>query len=231
MIQETSLSQITIGEIVTADFRAAEVFKRVGIDFCCGGKKSLEQACAEKSLDPSLLVEELTKLQSMEERTFNFNEWTLDFLSDYIVNTHHKFVIRTLPNLVFYTQKIATVHGSNHPELIEIAEIVKKVNEELRQHLRNEEDVLFPAIKEVLRNDSPEARLTIQSEINRMLGEHDFAGGSLDYINSITHDYELPEDACNTYQVAFNLLKQFEDDLHIHVHLENNILFPKALKL
>lgn len=231
MVLETSINKITVGEIVTADFRAAEVFKRAGIDFCCGGKKSLEQACTEKSLDPNLLVAELTKLDSMEERTFNFNEWTLDFLSDYIVNTHHKYVIRSLPNLVFYTGKIATVHGSNHPELIEIAEIIEKVNEELRQHLRNEEDVLFPAIKEVLRNDSPEARLTIQSEINRMLGEHDFAGGSLDYINSLTNDYELPADACNTYQVAFNLLKQFEDDLHIHVHLENNILFPKALKL
>lgn len=231
MVLETSINKITVGEIVTADFRAAEVFKRAGIDFCCGGKKSLEQACTEKSLDPNLLVAELTKLDSMEERTFNFNEWTLDFLSDYIVNTHHKFVIRSLPSLVFYTGKIATVHGSNHPELIEIAEIIEKVNEELRQHLRNEEDVLFPAIKEVLRNDSPEARLTIQSEINRMLGEHDFAGGSLDYINSLTNDYELPADACNTYQVAFNLLKQFEDDLHIHVHLENNILFPKALKL
>jgi regulator of cell morphogenesis and NO signaling len=136
-----------------------------------------------------------------------------------------------LPELVFYTDKIASVHGENHPELIGIAEKIAAVNTELSQHLKMEEEVLFPAIKSHLANPNEETKTIIHSEIKRMLGEHDFAGGTLDEINRITEGYKLPDDACNTYQVTFKILKQFEDDIHVHVHLENNILFPKALKL
>jgi regulator of cell morphogenesis and NO signaling len=231
MISEKSLNELTIGEIVTSDFRAAEVFKNAGIDFCCGGKKSLEQACNEKALDKNSLILALQNLQVQEDRTFRFNEWNLAFLCDYIVNTHHKYVTQKMPDLVFYTEKIARVHGNNHPELLEVADLFGKVNAELTQHLKNEEEVLFPAIKATVEYNTFDKRDIIKSEITRMSGEHDFAGGALDHINIITKGYALPEDACNTYKVAFQLLKQFEDDLHIHVHLENNILFPKALKL
>ena len=139
--------------------------------------------------------------------------------------------MKNLPELVFYTQKIANVHGDHHPELIEIANLFEKINAELLQHLKNEEEVLFPAIKEVVNTNSKKSKDTINSEINRMLGEHDFAGGAMDKINVISKGYKVPEDGCNTYKVAFKLLEQFEDDLHTHVHLENNILFPKALEL
>ncbi len=227
---QTSLSEMTVGEIVTADFRTAEVFKTAGIDFCCGGKKSLEQACREKDLDPALLITQLSKLDSLKNEALNFKEWNLDFLCDYIINTHHKFVTHNLPQIVFYTEKIAQVHGSNHPELVETAYLFGRINDELLQHLDNEEKVLFPAIKEMVR-DRSDKRKIIHSEISRMLGEHDFAGGAMDDINVITSGYKLPHDACNTYRVTFQLLQKFEDDLHIHVHLENNILFPKALKL
>ena len=161
----------------------------------------------------------------------NFKEWDLSFLSDYIVNTHHKFVLKNLHDLVFYSQKIANVHGEHHPELLEVASLFTKINEELLQHLKNEEEVLFPAIKEAEKNASAEVKATIVSEITRMQGEHEFAGGAMDKINVLTHNYFIPEDACNTYRVSLKLLEQFEDDLHIHVHLENNILYPKALKL
>ncbi len=228
---QTSLNTMSVGEIVTADFRAAEVFKTAGIDFCCGGKKSLEQACREKELDPSLLLSQLSKLDSLKPEALNFNDWNLDFLCDYIVNTHHKFVSRNLPQIVLYTEKIAQVHGANHPELIEVAYLFGRINDELIQHLDNEEKVLFPAIREMVREKNSDKRNIIQSEIMRMSGEHDFAGGAMDDINVITSGYKLPADACNTYRVAFQLLHQFEDDLHVHVHLENNILFPKALKL
>lgn len=224
--------QITIGEIVAADFRAAEIFKNAGIDFCCGGKMTLELACTDKSVSPAVLESQLIELEKIPvSQNQSFNDWELSFLADYIVNTHHKYVLKTLPDLVFYTQKIASVHGSNHPELIEVAELFGKINTELLQHLRNEEEVLFPSIKEVITNGNDSARTIIASEISRMRGEHEFAGGAMDNIRVITSDYHLPEDACNTYNVTFSLLSQFEDDLHIHVHLENNILYPKALLL
>lgn len=223
---------IKIGEIVTQDFRAAEVFKNAGIDFCCGGNQSLGEACSDKKLDITIIENQLAKLEATTPDTaHNFKEWNLDFLIDYIVNTHHKTVLNLLPQLTFYTQKIADVHGDNHPELNEIARLFSQINEELLQHLKNEEEVLFPAIKELLKSNSAIAKETIISEITRMAKEHEFAGGAMDTINVLSHNYLLPDDGCNTYKVTYKLLEQFEDDLHIHVHLENNILYPKALTL
>ncbi len=231
-MEKMEYTKRNLGEIVAYDFRAASVFKEAGIDFCCGGKKLLDQACAEKKIELATIV---SKLQNLESTTVNagqnFNEWSLDFLADYIMNTHHKYVVKTLPELVFYTQKIAAVHGEHHPELIEVARLFEKINAELLQHLKKEEEVLFPAIKKAINNSTPEIVDLIHSEIARMDGEHEFAGGAMDKINVITNQYSVPDDGCNTYQVTFKLLQQFEDDLHIHVHLENNILFPKALQL
>ena len=225
-------SETTIGEIVTNDFRAASIFKEAGIDFCCGGNKSLTEACKEKGTDVSNLIQQLDILaKTPASGATNFKEWDLGFLSDYIVNTHHKFVLKHLPELVFYTQKIADVHGPHHPELIEVADLFSKINAELLQHMKNEEEVLFPAIKIAEKNATPEVKATIISEITRMQGEHEFAGGAMDKINELTQNYHVPADACNTYMVSLQLLEQFEDDLHVHVHLENNILYPKALKL
>src|SRR5665647_611631 len=147
--------KIKIGEIVTQDFRAAEIFKNAGIDFCCGGNQSLEQACIEKNIDSTALETELTKLEHTTVNAMhNFNEWSLDFLCDYIVNTHHKTVMRLLPQLTVYTKKIAEVHGLNHPELLEIEKLFSEINDELLQHLKKEEEVLFPAIKEVMKTNS-----------------------------------------------------------------------------
>jgi len=139
--------------------------------------------------------------------------------------------LKLLPQLTVYTQKIAQVHGPHHQELIAIANLFTKINEELLQHLRNEEEVLFPAIKELLKSNSQEAKATIISEITRMKGEHEFAGAAMDKINVLSDNYSVPDDGCNTYRVTYKLLEEFEDDLHIHVHLENNILYPKALSL
>ncbi len=225
-------TQTTIGEIVANDFRAAALFKDAGIDFCCGGNKSLDKACQETGADAKALANKIKELENTPvSGNQNFKEWDLDFLCDYIVNTHHKFVLKTLPELVFYTQKIANVHGDHHPELIEVAELFTKINEELLQHLKNEEEVLFPAIKKALANNTTDVKSLIISEITRMQGEHEFAGGAMDQIAVLTNKYLVPEDACNTYRVSLKLLEQFEDDLHVHVHLENNILYPKALKL
>lgn len=231
-MEQKEYTKTNIGQIVADDFRAAEILKDAGIDFCCGGKKTLEEACKEKNIKPEIIEKKIQDLSLVPiGNSHNFKEWSLDFLADYIVNTHHKYVLKTLPELLFYTQKIADVHGSNHKELEEVADLFSKINSELLQHMKNEEEVLFPAVKEVLKNNSQEGKQTIQSEISRMTGEHEFAGGAMDKINEITDGYKVPADGCNTYHVTFKLLQQFEDDLHVHVHLENNILFPKAMKL
>lgn len=231
-MEQPQFNKLTVAEIVVNDFRASSAFKNAGIDFCCGGKQMFSDACKEKGIDAIQLENEIVKLSEEPLNEFmNFKNWDPVFLSEYIVNTHHKFVLKNLPELVFYTQKIADVHGDHHPELVEIANLFGKLNSELLQHLKNEEEVLFPAIKEVVASNLPETKETIKTEIERMLGEHDFAGGAMDEINKISKGYRVPEDGCNTYKVAFEMLEQFEDDLHTHVHLENNILYPKALAL
>jgi regulator of cell morphogenesis and NO signaling len=223
---------ITVGEVVAIDYRAAEIFKEAGIDFCCGGKKSIDETCKEKGINRDELIRKLEVLESTPNiTTHNFMEWEPGFLCDYIVNTHHKYVMKTLPDLVSYTGKIASVHGKGHPELEEVAHLFSKINNELLQHLKNEEEVLFPSIKEIIVSGSIKTRAVIISEITRLSREHEFAGGAMDRINVITSGYKDPSDGCNTYHVAFKLLNQFEDDLHTHVHLENNILYPKALTL
>jgi regulator of cell morphogenesis and NO signaling len=221
-----------LGEIVAEDFRTAEIFENAGIDFCCGGKKTLEQACNEKALHVDAILKQLEELQVT---TFfpgqNYSDWPLDFLADYIVNIHHRYVFKTIPELVFYTQKISHVHGNNHPELLKINGLFSQIREELVQHLKKEEEVLFPAIKEALKSNSAKVKETIHSEITRMYNEHEYVGGTMDKMKEISKDFHVPADGCDSYAVTYKLLKQFTNDLHIHVHLENNILFPKALKL
>jgi regulator of cell morphogenesis and NO signaling len=192
----------------------------------------LKQACADNKIDLAVLSQELTEIaEQPADAAHNFKEWDLGFLCDYIVNTHHQTVITLLPQVLAYTRKIADVHGSHHPELLQIATLFAQINDELLPHLKNEEELLFPAIKDVTKTGSPASKETIKSEIARMSKEHEFAGDAMDRINKLSSGYLLPPDACNSYMVAFKLLEQFEDDLHIHVHLENNIVYPKALEL
>ncbi|QCR24986.1 iron-sulfur cluster repair di-iron protein [Pontibacter sp. SGAir0037] len=228
----------TVGELVAKDFRKAQVFKKFGIDFCCGGKKSVAQVCEEKGINQTALEQELKSLpETTAGRDENFDSWELGFLADYIVNVHHKYVREALPALYEYTTKIARVHGNRHPELLEIAKHFVNVANELEAHMPKEERVLFPYIKqldEAKKNgqsiDRP-AFGSIQNPINMMEMEHEAAGDELEAIRELSQNFTLPADACATYQVAFAKLQEFESDLHRHIHLENNILFPKALEL
>lgn len=221
-----------LGNIVAMDFRAASVLSKAGLDFCCGGSKTLDAACREKGISTEEIIEKLSDLENQPVIPGqNFNEWQPGFLSDYIVNVHHSYIRRTVPDLLFYTDKIMNVHGDRYPELSEVAGLFAKLSHELLLHLDREEKVLFPAIKEAVRTRSSEALKTIAGEMPGMSSEHEFVGGTMDKINEITGGYNVPADGCNTYAVTYRLLKEFEDDIHIHVHLENNILFPKSLKL
>lgn len=226
--------KMTVGEIVTADFRAAQVFKGAGIDFCCGGGQNLEAAALENQLDVNELVNKLNNLQEVEAKAginLNFKDWNADFLSDYIVNQYHNKVYRVLPEIMAYVDRIVEVHGGNHPELIKIQELFAFIHEEMPAHQRREEAYLFPAIKERLANSSERSAEIIRSELKDLMEEHDQVGGAMDQINRISKRYSLPTDACNTYRLTYQMLEEFEDDLHEHVHLENNILFPKAAQL
>jgi regulator of cell morphogenesis and NO signaling len=228
---------VTIGEMVVNDYRKAEVFRKYGLDFCCGGKKTLNQACEKKGLDVLKIKEELENLDKIEEKQENYNSWDLDFLSDYIVNKHHKYVVESHPILFEYSQKVARVHGDRHPELIEIAERYLEVAEELTMHMKKEEMILFPYIKNLAASKKNGTSLerpqfgTIANPIQMMESEHELVGESFEKMNALSNNFTPPDDACNSYRVLFSKLKEYEMDLHQHIHLENNILFKKAIEL
>lgn len=229
-MKETEMKTNTIGEIVAQDYRTAAVFKEAGIDFCCGGKKTIAAACNEKGIDEEDLLGRLEEVRATSiDNNHNFNEWDPGFLCDYIINVHHSYVRRNLPELLAYTEKIARVHGDRHPELYEVADLFSAVNDELLPHLDKEEKILFPAIKDMLKTGSERSAGIVKSEISGLSGEHESAGDAMDRIKELTQNYKVPADACNTYRVSLGLLEEFENDLHTHVHLENNIVFPKAI--
>lgn len=227
----------TIGEIAVKDLRKAEVFKKYGIDFCCGGKKTLSEVCAEKNIDVTKIETELQQL-STEGKVSNvsYNEWNIDFLADYIVNTHHSYVRKYLPELRGYALKVAQVHGEHHPELLPIQKLVEEINEELTEHMEQEEKVLFSYVKQIVHSKNTNQPLvkegkTLQELIDELEKEHDFVGRCFDKIRELSNGYAIPEDACSSYKLLYKMIQEFEDDLHIHIHLENNILFPKAVDM
>ncbi|HEX9023718.1 MAG TPA: iron-sulfur cluster repair di-iron protein [Geobacteraceae bacterium] len=235
--QLKDIGEKTIGELVAEDYRVAKVFEQLGIDFCCGGNVALSAACAEKGIHLELVLGEIEEAKSaLVERDQNFSAWDLSFLADYIVNNHHSYINETSGKLAAYCDKVASVHGGNHPEVIEIAGLFLSVASELASHLREEEEVLFPAVKRaegaVKAGGQPEGsdRETINGCI-ALVHEHEKVGDAIHTIRSLSKDYALPGDACNTFMLTYRMLREFEDDIHKHVHLENNILFPKATRL
>jgi len=237
-MQETTAGNKTIGEIVAADFRTATVFEKHGIDFCCGGKVALAATCTEKGLDLAALTRELAMVQSQPaERSQNFSSWALPFLADYIVNTHHAYLKENDAQIAAYACKIAEVHGAHHPEVIRIAAIFAKIATDMTAHLQEEEEVFFPALKRAdaarIAGTTLDAkdREIIRGSLLRLYREHEEIGDAVHTIRHLANGYAIPDDVCNTFMVTYQKLKEFEDDLHKHVHLENNILFPKAAAL
>jgi regulator of cell morphogenesis and NO signaling len=236
--QHMQATHETIGQIAARDLQKALIFKKHGLDFCCGGKKTLQEACAAKGLDVATIENELQRADTkITTQPLPYDYWDLDFLADFIIQTHHSYVKRTLPEITAYAAKVARVHGNNHPELVAIDQLVTAIGAELSSHLMKEEHVLFPYIKEIAiaarnRRSPGEAGFgSVQHPINIMEMEHETVGAQLEKIRELSNNYALPKDACATYSVLYRLLDEFENDLHIHVHLENNILFPKALAL
>jgi regulator of cell morphogenesis and NO signaling len=234
----TGQNDETLGQIAAKDLRKAEIFKKYGLDFCCGGKKTVKEACAEKGLDATRVEQELQQAdKNPATRPLPYGDWSLDFLADYIVNTHHSYVRKILPELRGYAAKVAGVHGNLHPELVPIRQLVEAIYQELMVHLDEEEGQVFPYIKELVagnKNQDASQAFTVpekQGLLQLMEQDHEDVGSDLHKIRTLSKDYSLPEDACASYELLYKMLAEFEDDLHTHIHLENNVLFPKTIEL
>ncbi len=227
----------TIGEIVAEDFRAAAVFKKFGIDFCCKGNRNIEEACSIKNIEPSKVYEALSQIPSAGKREIDFTLWPLDLLADYVEKTHHRYVEEKTPILLQFLNKVSKVHGNRHPELQEVYELFEESAHDLAAHMKKEELILFPFIRLMVEAEKSgnELRIphfgTVENPVEMMKHEHTVEGERFAKIAELTNNYQFPADACNTYQVTFKMLEEFENDLHRHIHLENNILFPKSIEL
>ncbi len=226
-----------IGEVVARNFHTAKVFESLGLDFCCGGKKTIGDACREKGMDADFVVSEVSKVQESNGTAAHFEKWEPDFLADYIINNHHAYVQTTIPTIEHHLQKVVSAHGEKHPELSKIDEAFTTLKNELMDHMAKEEKMLFPYIKKmnIAYKNTLEMPVppfgSVDNPIKVMESEHEAAGGLMALISKLSGSYTPPADACSTYKVLYSELKEFEADLHMHVHLENNILFPKASEL
>ncbi len=223
-----------IGNLVADDYRTAAVFKKYGIDFCCQGNRTVKEACEKKSIDTEKVLADLEAIQQQaNDHTPDYNAWSLDRLADHIQTRHHAYVEAAIGVLKPYIDKICKVHGDRHPELFEVQHEFNESAGELTAHMKKEEFILFPYIKKMVKSGTtgnPHFG-TAQNPIAMMMKEHDTEGERFRKISTLTDAYIPPADACSTYRVTFALLKEFEEDLHLHIHLENNILFPRSLAL
>ena len=225
-----------IGDIVASDFRTAAIFDRFGIDFCCGGRRPFDEACRAASADPSEVARALDALPPATPASDDPAGWSPDALVDHIVSTHHRYVRASLPVIAAHLDALIAAHGGRHPELRRVAAHFARLSADLEQHMAKEEQVLFPYVRE-LAMAAPGGRRfrspfgTVENPIRMMEREHRDAGDEMRVIRELTGGYQAPPDGCTTYQVCMAELEQFEHDLHRHVHLENNVLFPKAIDL
>ncbi|SFI84381.1 iron-sulfur cluster repair di-iron protein [Olleya namhaensis] len=231
-------SQKEIGQFVAEDFRTAALFSKYKIDFCCRGNRTVEEVCTKNNIDSNLLLDELDAImRSTTGQNIDYQSWPIDLLVDYIQKKHHRYVEEKTPILRQFLAKLCKVHGANHPELFKINDLFTASAGELASHMKKEELILFPFIKKMVKVKLSNGVLqapafgSVDSPIAMMMHEHDNEGVRFREIAELTADYTPPADACNTYKVTYAMLDEFEKDLHLHIHLENNILFPKAKAL
>jgi regulator of cell morphogenesis and NO signaling len=226
------LSNKTLSQIVTENYQTARVFEKYGLDFCCKGKRPLISACEEKNIPVENILQELYQALGTEEKSSDFKQMSLNELSEYIVRVHHNYVKQNLPLIFNYILKVATKHGDRFPYMKEVYQLFSELRVEFDNHMEKEEKVLFPKIKLLELNASENSTANyLQAPIDMMEQEHDHAGRIMEKIRVLTNNYTAPEEACTTFRLTLESLAAFERDLHQHVHLENNILFPKALQL
>ena len=229
----------TVGEIAAEIPSATREFEKLGIDYCCGGNRTLNEACAEANIS---VDEALARLGEglASTRTAASQDWQKQLLADlisHITTTHHVFVREERARIEALATKVVGVHGKNHPELLQVQQVFSALAAELSVHLMKEEQILFPYVLRMEESalagePAPPAMFgTVVNPVRMMMQEHDGAGDSLRSLRTITTDYKLPEDACISYRTLYQALQGFEADLHQHIHLENNILFPRAVAM
>jgi regulator of cell morphogenesis and NO signaling len=229
-----SISQQTLASIVKNSPRAVPVLEKYDLDFCCKGKRLLADACNEKGLAVDDIVNELaTAIASPSGKSMPFTEMSAEQLIGHILIHHHFYVKQSMPLIYTHLEKVASKHGDRFPYMKEVFQLFSALRNEMVSHMQKEEFILFPRIKELekLQAGKQGSRLS-QNFINEPIGvmedEHTHAGDTMFKIRALTNNYIAPEEACTTFKVSLAELKEFEEDLHQHVHLENNILFPKA---
>ena len=231
---------MTVREVAIELPQSTRLFETLKIDYCCGGNKPLAQACAAAGVDVDDVMEMLTEVTAKTSPTSaatDFQSLSLPELITHILDTHHVFTRSEMERLATLTAKVIGAHGTNHPELLHLGELFRLLCADLRPHMFKEEQVLFPYILSMTQakennQAGPFAPFgTVNNPIRMMMHEHDNAGDILRELRAVTSDYEVPADACISYRTLYQALEDFEKDLHQHIHLENNILFPKALEL
>ncbi len=231
-----NLNEMTIGEIVTENYRTASIFNNYNIDFCCKGNVPFGEACSNKNIDSEKLLNEIHSiLNATSESSLDYQNWSIDLLANHIEAKHHSYVVNKTPEINNFLNKLCSVHGTNHPELFQVREMFAASAGELSKHMKKEELILFPYVRQMVLSRQKNEKLktpyfgTVTNPIQMMMSEHSTEGDRFRIIEEITNNYSVPSDGCTTYKVAFAMLKEFQDDLHLHIHLENNILFPKAV--
>jgi regulator of cell morphogenesis and NO signaling len=229
--------QSPVGDLAAQRPAALPILERLGVDYCCGGKQTLEKACRQANIDPRDVLAELDQAQaSAEASAAEAVDWTtapLAALCDHIERTHHAFLREQLPFLSELIEKVVAAHGAVHPELAKVREMFRALRGELEPHMFKEERILFPAIRMLEASASAPSFPfgTVNNPIGVMEHEHDVAGEALHKLRELTGDYNVPEDACNAYRGLLESLQRLESDLHLHIHKENNILFPRSAEL
>ncbi len=231
----TLTQETNIGQLVADNYRTASVFKKNNIDFCCNGNRTISEVCQSQGLDSNYLITQLENVMNVgQNNTNDYNSWPLDLLADYIEKKHHRYVESKIPEIIPFLDKIIRVHGGHHPELLEVGKLFNESAAELSAHMKKEELILFPFIRKMVqasqRNETVQASFgTVENPIQMMMHEHDTEGERFRKIAALTNNYTPPADGCNTYRITLAMIQEFEDDLHLHIHLENNILFPKSI--
>jgi len=219
-----------VGEIVVSYPSTAEVFKQFRIDFCCGGSKSLLEVIQHTNIDQAMLLEQLREAAEAPRRqALNWNDLSSKQLIDYIVRVHHGYLKTVLPHVSGYVKKITYVHGPHHPELVQVSKLFETLRADMEQHMEKEEAEDFPAVLAYEQEPSEAKRKPLLEFLNELEREHEGSGDLLKQIREVTRDYKLPEDACTTFQLTYAKLQELEADMFQHIHLENNILFKRAI--
>lgn len=228
----TITTETTVGDIVRSAPARSRIFEKLGIDYCCGGKKSLAEACQAKGLDPATIV---TMLAAMDDAVGSplpdADRMTLSGLCDHIQSVHHGYLHQELPRLDFMTRKVAAVHGEHEPRLVEIRKLFQVFLEKIAAHTRQEDEEIFPAIRQLEQTAPAESRAALVELLKKLEEEHDSTGAALEKFKELTDGYTPPDWACNTFRALYDALAELEGETHQHIHKENNVLFPKARAL